>query len=436
MADVEHFSIDSMDGKGRGVARRGDRAVFIEDALPGEQVCAVVEHARPSHAVARLERMLRPSAQRVTPRCPHFGVCGGCVMQHLDAGAQVAVKQRLLEDAFQRIGGQAPAQMLTPLHGPYWGYRHRARLAVRCVPGKGVLLGFHKRKSSHVADIRNCQVLPAPVSALLGPLHGLVAGLSMPHRIPQIEVAVGDAAVVLVLRHLLPLTQDDLGLLRAFAASHGVSWWLQPAGPDSAAPLAPQDADILAYRLPRFGLRMPFRPTDFIQANPMANQALVTRALDLLQAQAGERVADLFCGLGNFTLPLATLACEVVGVEGSPALLDRACSAAAGHGLAGRVRFEACNLFEVDAAWLRAHGRFDRMLLDPPREGAQALCGALAQLAPSERPARIVYVSCDPRTLARDAAILAHRGGYRLRSAGVVNMFPHTGHVESLAVFE
>jgi len=440
--DALPLDIAALDMDARGIARRDGKVVFVEGALPGEQVTAHTVRRKPSYEIARVAALRRASSQRVTPRCPHFGVCGGCAMQHLDASAQVAIKQRVLEDTLWHIGKLRTPHILPPLHGPSWGYRYRARLAVRFVAKKGgVLVGFHERKSSFVADMRECHVLPRHVSDLLVPLRVLVASLSAPDRMPQIEVAVGetasgDAVTALVLRHLLPLSDADQAGLRDFAAQHKVCWWLQPKGPDTVHPLNPEDADRLGYRLPAFGLTLPYRPTDFTQVNPAINRALVSRALALLDAQPYERVADLFCGLGNFSLPLATRAREVVGVEGSAALTTRAQDNAAQQGLAARTRFVTLNLFEVDAAWLRNLGRFDRMLIDPPREGAQAVAQALAQLAPTERPARIVYVSCNPATLARDAAILVHEGGYALKQAGVVNMFPHTGHVESVAVFE
>jgi 23S rRNA (uracil1939-C5)-methyltransferase len=358
-------------------------------------------------------------------------------MQHLEPAAQVAIKQRSLEDTFWHVGKLRPQRILPPLHGPTWGYRFRARLSVRVVPKKGgVLVGFHERKSSYVADMRECHVLPQHVARLLMPLRAMITSMSTPDRLPQIEVAVGDMATVLVLRHLEPLTQADIDILRAFAAQHGVQWWLQPKGPDTCHPLEREHAGTLAYTLPEFGLRMPFKPTDFTQVNHAINRTLVSRALTLLDAQPGDRVADMFCGLGNFTLPLATRAREVVGVEGSKALTDRAHDAARRNGLGERASFATLNLFEVDVSWLRSLGHFDRMLIDPPREGAQAVAQALALLSAQERPRRIVYVSCNPATLARDAAIMVHEGGYALLSAGVINMFPHTGHVESIAVFE
>lgn len=435
MAEV--LNIESLDLEARGVAHRDGKVVFVEGALPGERVVADTVRRKPSYEIARVSEVLRPSALRVVPRCPHFGVCGGCVMQHLEPSAQVAIKQRALEDTFWHVGKLRPLRVLPPLHGPTWGYRFRARLSVRVVPKKGgVLVGFHERKSSYVADMRECHVLPRHVSDLLLPLRAMIARMSAPTRLPQIEVALGEGVTVLVLRHLEPLTDADLAVLRQFAASHDVQWWLQPKGPETVHPLERAHGDALAYTMPEFGLRMPYRPTDFTQVNHAINRAMVSRALMLLDVQPDDRVADLFCGLGNFTLPLATRGREAVGVEGSKALTDRALEAAERHGLGSRTSFATLNLFEVDVGWLRGLGYFDRMLIDPPREGAHAVAQALALLEPAERPRRIVYVSCNPATLARDAAIMVHEGGYVLKSAGVINMFPHTGHVESIAVFE
>lgn len=431
------LEIESLDLEGQGIAHHDGKVVFVEGALPGERVLARVGRRKRSYEMARCEQVLRPSAQRVTPPCPHFGVCGGCAMQHLEPAAQVAIKQRGLEDALAHLGKVRPDMILPPLQGPSSGYRYRARLSARYVHKKGgSLVGFRERHSSYVADIHSCLVLPPHVSALLLPLRELIGGLSCPERIPQIEVAVGDEVTVLSLRHLEPLTGADLERLRAFGAEHDVCWWLQPKGPDTAYPLDPADLDALAYTLPQYGLRMRYRPMDFTQVNPFVNRVLIARALSLLEVQPDDRVADMFCGLGNFSLPLATLAREVVGVEGSATLVQRACAEAAHQGLGERTSFACLNLFQVDDTWLRGLGRFDRMLIDPPREGAMALAQALAALAPDECPRRIVMVSCNPATLARDAGILCHVGGWRLTAAGVVNMFPHTGHVESIAVFD
>ncbi len=433
----ETFTIESLDLEARGIARRDGKAIFVEGALPGEKVGVEIIRRKPSYEIARTVTLQRESSQRVTPKCPNFGTCGGCVMQHLDVAAQVAIKQRALEDCFVHIAKLPIPRVLPPLHGPSWGYRYRARLSVRKVIKKGaVLIGFHERKSRYVTDMTECHVLPKSVSDMLVPLRALIAGLSIDEKIPQIEVAVGDATTALLLRHLEPLTQDDKAALDAFADQHNVVWWLQSKGPDTVVPLHETDAEALYYTLPQFGLTMPYKPTDFTQVNYFINRALIAKALSLLQVQEQDRVADLFCGLGNFTLPLATQCREVIGIEGSKILTDRALQAARQHGLDAHTRFATLNLFEVDVAWLRELGHFDRMLIDPPREGAQAVAQALAQLDGTERPRRIVYVSCNPSTLARDAGILVHEGGYRLASAGVVNMFPHTGHVESIAVFE
>lgn len=433
----ELLDIESLDLEAHGVAHHDGKVVFVEGALPGERVLARIVRRKPSFDVATVERVIKPSAQRVVPPCPNFGVCGGCAMQHLDASAQVAIKQRALEDTLWHIGKVKPQRVLAPMHGPTWGYRYRARFSVRLVSKKGgVLVGFREKRSRYVADMTQCLVVPAHVSDLLPCLRTLIGALSIPDRIPQIEVSVGDQTTALLMRHLNALTPEDISLLREFADRHGVSWWLQPKGVETAHPLNATDADILAYQLPEFGLRMPYRPTDFTQVNHEINRALIAKALLLLGVNKNDRIVDLFCGLGNFSLPLATRAGSVVGVEGNAALTARANEAATANGLASCTQFLTCDLFQVDALWLQGQGYFHKMLLDPPREGASAVCQALSQLAAPERPMRIVYVSCNPATLARDAAALVHDAGYRLSGAGVVNMFPHTGHVESIAVFD
>ena len=430
------LQVESLDLEARGVSRRDGKVVFIEGALPSEHVTVNTFRRKPSYEVGRVQHIHRESSARVNPRCEHFGVCGGCVMQHLEPSAQVAVKQRALEDALMHIGKTRPGRVLPALHGPYWGYRYRARLSVKWVAKKGtVLVGFYERKSSFVADIKTCHVLPPQIAALFMPLRRLIMGMSAPDRFPQIEVSVGEGVVALVLRHLLPLTAEDVQSLRDFAAQHAVQWWLQPQGPDTVVPLDAAHEDSLFYTLPEFDLKMPFKPTDFTQVNHQINRAMVSRALTLLEPQAGDRIVDMFCGLGNFTLPLATRCREVVGVEGSETLTTRAKFAAARAGIE-HATFQTLNLFEVTAEWLAELGRFDRMLIDPPREGAMALSQALINLPASLRPERIVYVSCNPATLARDTEILLQKGAFKLTAAGVVNMFPHTGHVESMAVFE
>jgi 23S rRNA (uracil1939-C5)-methyltransferase len=424
--------VQSLDQQGRGVARRDGKAVFIEGALPGERVTCATRRSKPAYEVAELEQIERESALRVAARCPYFGVCGGCSLQHLEPHAQVAVKQRVLEDALWHIGRVRPRQVLAAIHGPQWGYRHRARLAVRYVPKKGgALVGFHERRSSYVADMEDCPVLPPRIAALLRPLRELVNALSIRHRLPQIEVAVGEAAEVLVLRLLAPPSESDAARLREFAEKHRVHLYLQPRGPESAQPFHPPRPAELYYTLPEFDLKIGFAPTDFTQVNHAVNRVLVRRALALLDPRPGERIADLFCGLGNFTLAIARCGATVVGVEGSPELVRRAGCNAEQNGLAARASFVEMDLYR-HAPDFAVLGRFDRIVLDPPRDGAVQVVKALGAGA----PARIVYVSCSPATLARDAAVLVHAMGYTLEAAGIVNMFPHTSHVESLAVFD
>lgn len=437
--------IESLDMEGRGVGHLQNedgtpgKVIFVEGALPGERVIYQSFRRKPKWEAATMTELHRESALRVKPKCVHFGTCGGCAMQHLEPSAQVAMKQRVLEDNLWHIGKVRAEMMMRPIYGPTWGYRYRARLSVRNVQKKGgVLVGFHERKSSFIADMQTCEILPPHVSAMLVPLRRLVESLTIFEQMPQIELAVGDDLTVLVLRIMAPITTSDEEKLRAFADAYRIQWWLQPKGPDTAYPFYPTNVQ-LHYTLPEFDVKMPFKPTDFTQVNHHINRVLVARGLRLLDVQAGERVADLFCGLGNFTLPLATQAREVVGIEGSTALTERALENARANGLQEKTAFHCRNLFEATADDFVSLGKFDRMLIDPPREGAIAVCQAIAglgELHPEMKPKRIVYVSCNPATLARDAGFLVHQGGYVLRQAGVVNMFPHTAHVESIAVFD
>lgn len=440
----EWLKVESLDLEGQGVAHNAEgKVVFIEGALPGEEVQVQVHRSKNNWEQASTTALRRESSQRVQPQCRHFGVCGGCKMQHFHVGAQIATKQRALEDGLWHLGKVKPERVLRPIEGPSWGYRYRARLSVRFVAKKGkVLVGFHERKSSYVADMDSCEVLPPHVSALLPKLADLIAGMDQRDRLPQIELAVGSNVTAMVLRHLEPLSKPDLARLRAFAAEHAVQWWLQPKGPDTVH-LLDEGGPVLDYSLPEFGIAMPFKPTDFTQVNHQINAVLVGRALRLLQAQPDERVIDWFCGLGNFTLPIATQAREVLGIEGSEALVARSRENAAFNGLSAKTSFVARNLFEITPAELASYGQAEKWLVDPPREGAFALAKAMADLHADSTlapgfvpPARIVYVSCNPATLARDAGLLVHQAGYRCVAAGAVNMFPHTAHVESIAVFE
>ncbi len=436
---MPQYTIESVDHEGQGIARDVEgKTVFVEGGLAGEVVEAHITRKKPNYDKASVDAVIVKSASRVTPQCPHFGVCGGCSMQHLEPRAQVAVKQRVLEDNLQRIGNVSPEIIFSPIEGPYWGYRHRARLSVRHVVKKGgVLVGFHEKRSSYVADMRECHVLPPHISALLPKFRELIGALTIRDRAPQIEYAEGDGLPVLVLRNLEPVPDEDLEKLREFAKEHNVQWYLQPKGPETAAPL-PGETHRLGYRLQEFGLRYPFSPTEFTQVNPHINEMLVRRAVRWLDLQPHDRVADLFCGLGNFTLPIAQRAAFTLGVEGSQGLVARARENAAVNGLSERVDFAVANLFTITSDWYATLPRVNKWLVDPPRDGALEVVKALPGKDDSNaaaRPERIVYVSCNPSTLARDASILVHEKGYRLRGAGVANMFPHTAHVESIAVF-
>lgn len=426
---MEILTVQALDAEGRGVARNAQgKVVFVEGALGAERVEARKVHDKRKFQLAQATRILEPAFGRREPRCPHFGRCGGCATQHADARTQMAAKQRGLEDCLARIGKVKPESLLPIVYGEEWGYRRRARFSARYVESKGgALVGFRERRSTLVADMRRCEVLPPGIAGLIAPLRELVAGLSVRERLPQIEVAAGEGGTVLLLRHLEPLSAADKARLRAFAQHHGVNTWLQPEGPDSAKPFWPEAHEPLRYDLPEFGLRIRFRPSDFTQVNFGVNRVLVSRAIGLLDPRPGERIADLFCGLGNFTLPIAVRGAEVIGFEASAPLIERARQNALENGVVAQ--FEVADLFRPD---LGHFGRFDKFLLDPPREGAAGVIKAL----PEAWPRRIVYVSCDPATLARDADTLVNAKGFRLVSAGVVNMFPHTAHVESIALFE
>ena len=427
------LTIESLDHEGRGIAHRTDgKTIFVDGAITGETVNYSIYRKKDSFEMAQLTRLVRESFMRVKPLCPHFGVCGGCSLQHIEPSAQIAAKQRVMEDNLSHIGKVKATYLLPPIHGPAWGYRTRARLSVRLVEKKGgVLVGFHERRNSFIADMTSCAVLPPRISALIPLLRQFIMQLSIRAQLPQIEVVATDAVDALVIRHMAALSSEDEALLREFADRHHIQWWLQSKGPDTITPFYPLDAPELAYTLPEFNLFMPFRPSDFTQVNTAVNPILMRRAMQLLDPQANERIVDMFCGLGNFTLPIARRALQVIGIEGSKELVARAQQNARRNGI-DNTEFITENLFEITADRLQALGRFDKMLIDPPRDGAAVLVEALTDDAPQ----RIIYVSCNPATLARDAAVLVHQKGYQLRAAGIANMFPHTTHVESIAWFE
>jgi 23S rRNA (uracil1939-C5)-methyltransferase len=398
--------------------------IFVAGALPGERAAVQIMTGGKRFDLGRANRLLVESPGRRAPRCPHFGICGGCATQHADLATQMAAKEDGLIQNLARIGKVAPERVLPMIEGEEWGYRHRARLSVRRVDRKGVMVGFRERSSTYVTDMHQCPVLPERMSALIDPLRALIEQLSVHSRLPQVEIAVADNAAALVFRHLLPLTEDDHALLRAFACEHAIHLWLQPGGPDSVHPFEPAQSE-LYYELPDFEVRLHFRPTDFTQVNHVVNRLLVARAIELLDPRPGERIADLFCGLGNFSLPIARRGAQVIGFEGSRELVERARQNAAANGLVAQ--FEVMDLFAPNLA---PYGPLDKMLIDPPRQGAIEIVKSPLAVQ------RIVYVSCDTATLARDAGVLVHTQGYRLVAAGVVNMFPHTAHVESITLFE
>jgi len=428
---VAETRVTGLGHDGRGVGRHDGRAVFIDGALPGELVRYRPGKLRRKVLNAALETVVEGSPDRVEPPCPYFGTCGGCALQHLDYGAQVAHKHQQLVDSFERIAKVEPERYLDPLPSAPWHYRRKARLGIRYVPKKGgVLVGFRERHKSYITALDACLVLDETLSALLPGLHELVAGLSCYDRIPQIEIAAGDNAAALVFRHLEALTEADHERLAAFAADNDVQVLLQPGGLDTVHPLWPPRPDALYYELDN-GIRIRFEPTDFIQVNGEQNRRLVDQALALLEPDPGDRVLDLFCGVGNFSLPLARQTAHVTGVEGERRLVRRAADNAAGNEI-DNVDFRAADLYAeaLTGSWVEPS--YNKLLLDPPRSGAMEVMKLMPDLAPD----RVVYVSCNPATLARDAEMLVRKHGYRLRRAGIVDMFPHTAHVESMALFE
>jgi 23S rRNA (uracil1939-C5)-methyltransferase len=428
----EVATVSALTHEGEGVVR-GGKTAFVAGALPGERIRFRRIRRHRQHDDAELIEVLEPAAARVTPRCRHFGLCGGCVLQHLDPAAQLAAKETELREALARVARVEPRRWLAPLAGPVWAYRRRARLGAKFVYRKDrVVVGFRERAAPYVADLGGCEVLAAPAGALIAPLASLIAHLSIREQLPQIEVAVADNGTALVLRVLEEPGDADLALLREFAATHDVRLYLQPKGLESVRPLEAAPGAPLYYALPDFDLELEFQPTDFIQVNAAVNAALVARAVELLELSSAARVLDLYCGLGNFTLALARRAGAAVGVEGEAGLIERARGNAARNGLANAA-FHVADLAVEPAAgapWLA--GPYSHVLLDPPRTGARAVLGALARLA----PARVLYISCHPGSLARDLMELVHQHGFTLEAAGVVDMFAHTAHVESLALLK
>jgi 23S rRNA (uracil1939-C5)-methyltransferase len=426
--DLRRAKIIDLTHDGEGVADLGGERAFVVGALPGETVELELKKRRRGHREAALVRIVEPSPERIAPPCEYFGRCGGCALQHLDDAAQLRFKQDIVAQAFARIARCSPDEWLPPITGPSLGYRRRARLGAKFVHGKDrVLVGFRERASPYITDMARCPVLAPPIDALLGELAELIGGSSVRERLPQIEVAIGDAAAALVLRVLDVPSAADEASFREFGERHGVDIYLQPGGPGTVSPLMATPRE-LSYRLPAFDVTLKFAPTDFVQVNAAVNEQMVEAAVELAEVRATDRVLDLFCGLGNFSLPFARRAAEVVGVEGEAGLVARAVRNAAANGIAN-TRFLAADL--VQTGWPFYREPWDIVVLDPPRTGAEAPVAEMRGVAPR----RIVYVSCHPATLARDARVLVHELGFRLPVVRVLDMFPQTHHVEAMALF-
>jgi len=425
VADLSH--------DGRGVVRVDGKVYFVEGALPGERIRFTRQKRWRRHETGRLEEILEASGQRVDPPCEYFGVCGGCAVQHLSIEGQVEYKQSMLLDNLEKIGRVEPESVLAPLLGPARGYRRKARLGIRHVPRKGgVLVGFRERHKSYITSLDRCLALHAEVSVLLPRLHILVSGLSCFDRLPQIEVACGDEHTAMVFRHLEPFVARDLELLEEFARESGVDVHLQGGGVDSVRPLTPESSRRLSYCLPAHGVRIEFEPTDFVQVYGFVNRLMVDLAVELMAPDPTDSILELFCGIGNFSLPLARHAGRLVGVESSAAMVGRAQANARLNDVRG-AEFMVADLYSEQVGRLSGLTDCNKLFLDPPRSGAIEV---VRDLVPRLLPERIVYVSCNPATLARDSEVLVRREGYRLLAVGVVDMFPHTAHVESIALFQ
>ncbi|MEA1890938.1 MAG: 23S rRNA (uracil(1939)-C(5))-methyltransferase RlmD [Pseudomonadota bacterium] len=429
---VMTVTIESMTNDSRGVAHHEGKAVFVDGALPGEVVLCQTTKRSSRYDEAKVLEVLEASDERVDPRCSAAGICGGCSLQHMNDASQIHAKQAVLLDNLQQIGKVEPEVILPPLQGAHWNYRRKARLGVKLVPKKGgVLVGFREKQSGYLAVMDSCEVLDDRFSQLIIPLRELIGNISIAKRIPQIEIAAGDDEGILVFRHLEPLSEPDLELLKDFGREHSLSIMLQSGSPDSIISLYPETIGLLEYRLEEWDITIRFRPTDFTQVNADINKLMIARALELLAPDKGDDVLDLFCGVGNFTLPLSRVAHHVTGIEADSVLVQMARENAVHNGIEN-AEFITADLYDtpLDGSWL--HRKWDRVLLDPPRSGALEVIERLHEL----QPKRIVYVSCNPATLARDSGILVQKYGYTLMAAGVMDMFPHTKHVESIAVFE
>ncbi len=424
-------TIESMSHEGRGVTHIDGKTVFIHGVLAGEEVRFQYTHQHRRYDEGKLLEVIKASPLRVEPKCLHFGVCGGCSFQHVNPAEQIRIKQQVLLDNLQRIGKVSPEEILPPMTGPIWGYRRRARLGVKHVIKKEkILVGFREKGTGYLAELERCEVLHPSVGPYLLQLADLIGSLSCFEKIPQIEVSVSDDHTALVFRHLVDLSTADKDKLIAYAQQHELYVYLQPAGPDSITPLWPQDPR-LVYRLDEYNVSVAFEPSDFVQVNSEINHSMIKLALELLDLQADDRVLELFCGVGNFTFALARQVAHVTAVEGEKVLVERARNNAVLNQI-DNTEFHVADLFNVDPQTHWLNQQYSKILLDPARTGADAILPQLAKL----KVPRIVYVSCNPATLARDAGILCNEFGYKLKKAGVMDMFPHTAHVESIALFE
>lgn len=438
MNNTAMVTIESIDANGQGIARIDGKTIFVNDVLPSEEAIIEIYKNKPNFSLAKLVELIKPSPDRVQPKCSNFGICGGCSLQHLSFEAQILSKQKVLIDNLKHIGKVTAENILPPIAGVSWGYRHKARISVKYVIKKdSVLVGFLEKGAPYVTNMSQCEILPEHISKLINPLRELITELSIKTKIPQIELAVGDNLSVLVFRIMDALTTQDEKLLKEFVETHNtikypLQIWLQPKGLDSCYPFAPANNMQLCYSIPEFNITMPYFPTEFTQVNPVINQQMVSLAIKLLDLKEDDQVFDFFCGIGNFTLPIATKVNNVIGIEGSEQLVKRAKENAIYNKLDQKTDYSVANLFEIDSQWLKKLGKRNKWLIDPPRNGAVELVSAIT---PEIAPDIIVYVSCNTATLARDAAILVHEHGYVLKEAGIMNMFPHTSHVESIAVF-
>ncbi|HMT02134.1 MAG TPA: 23S rRNA (uracil(1939)-C(5))-methyltransferase RlmD [Burkholderiales bacterium] len=430
--------IESIDAEGKGIARLNGKTIFVENALPNEIVTINIYRKKPKFDLAKIVEINEASKNRVIPKCEYFGVCGGCSLQHINFYEQVISKEKVLLDNLKHIGKIEPKKILPPLIGKPWEYRHRARLSAKYVFKKGeVLVGFREKSSPYVVNMDSCLILPKHISDLIPKLRVLIDKLSIKDKIPQIEVAVGENISVFLMRIMSALNISDEELIKNFIDENStfeskLQMWLQPSGINSYEPFYPKEMPQLSYSLKDFAINMPYYPTEFTQVNPEINNEMVKQAITLLDIQENDTIIDFFCGIGNFTLPIAKMAKNTLGIEGNEQLIIRARKNASHNNLDNKVNFMVQNLFKVDKDWLIKLGKFDKWLLDPSRDGAHEL---IKSITPKIMPKIIVYVSCNTATLARDAEILTAIHGYTLNYAGVMNMFPHTSHIESIAVF-